>query len=329
MTDKKNYYRILEITDTDKTLDNSAFKSKLKSNYRRLCKLYHPDKHAGDKTMEDKFKEISEAYEVLSDDVKREQYDNPVANFGDGFDSNDLSDLFGSFFGGHGNRGNTTRNLALLIKLDLTLEEAYFGTEKEITYSRNRMTGDASVCTKCNGVGFIDTVIQFGPNHVMNQRTQCPVCGGSGRIVKTEPEERTINIKIHRGVYEGENLRVANGGNMGQNGVYGDLIVTINYISHPKFKRIDNDLYYSIEVPFPKYIMGAEVIIPHFDGDVKLKTKPAQKSKQVLRLGDKGFTRGNSKGVMYIEMTPKIPQSLTQREIDLLNELSKEENFSE
>ena len=319
---QKDYYNILNV-------DKKASKEEIKKAYRSLAKKYHPDKHAGDKQMEDKFKEISEAYEILSDDAKRDQYDNPAPKgFGHGFGG--MDDFFSSFFNDGGRHtNNTAKPRIITYPLVITLEEAYFGVDKKVTYTRDKIVGESTVCNTCNGVGFVDTLIQFGPSHVMNQRSQCPNCGGTGRVHKTEREERTISVKIRKGVLEGENLRVPEGGNMGINGVYGDLLLNINFEKHEKFKKIDNDLYLTINIPLPKYLLGGEITIPHFDGDLMVKLSQAVKNKQVLRLNNKGFERGNVKGAMYIEIAPKIPQSLTQHEIDLLNELGKSENFSE
>lgn len=317
---QKDYYSILNV-------DKKSSKEEIKKAYRSLAKKYHPDKHSSeDKAMEEKFKEITEAYEILSDDAKREQYDNPSPFYNRG--GGDMDDFFSTFFGGHP-RASERMPQPIVLPLNLTLEEVYFGIDKQITYTRKKIIGDDVVCQNCHGNGFVETTIQFGPNHVMNQRMPCQTCGGSGRTHQTEDEEKTLTIKVAPGTFEGENLRVGGGGDMYKQNAYGDLVLAVRYLPHAKFKRIENDLYYAIEVPFPKYIMGGEIVVPHFDGDVKLKTNKAIKSKQVLRLTNKGFMRGKVRGAMYIEMTPQIPNELTQHEIELLTDLSKEKNFSE
>ncbi len=287
---KEDYYKTLGV-------NRNASEQELKSAYRKLALKYHPDRNPSPEA-EEKFKQINEAYEVLSDPKKKQMYDtygadavNNGAGFG-GFQSGGFgnfedifssvfSDMFGGSFGGSfggGRRKRARRGNDLQQKIDVTLEQAYTGIEEEITYSRIDTcdvchgTGaeegsSTKTCPICKGSG----VVQFSQGF-FSMRQPCPDCGGQGTILERPckackgsgraKKKNTLKVKLPAGIKEGSVLRVANGGDIGTNdGGYGDLYLQVRVKPHKIFERDDADLILNTEISYPQAVLGGEIKI--------------------------------------------------------------------
>ncbi|MGC8609793.1 MAG: molecular chaperone DnaJ [Thermoplasmata archaeon] len=347
MTEEKDYYKILGV-------DRNATKEEIKRAYRELVKKYHPDLHPENKKeYEEKFKEISEAYEVLMDDEKRRIYDQYGAEgvkFGSqGFDWNnfthfeDIQDLFKDFMNnfGFGDFFRTTENHDIHMYLTIDLKDAYKSTIKEITFFRNvkceacngtgAKEGKTKRCPTCNGTGQVKKVRNAGFMQFVSVETchtcngkgyipveQCQVCKGKGFLNKKE----TIEVKIPEGADNGLNLRVRGKGN-----IDGDLILTIRINPDNRFRRENDDLYTEITIPFTEAALGGEEDIVHLDGEViKLKIPPGTQPGEYLKIKGKGMPRFNrhGKGDLYVKVNVSIPKNLTSRQRELLMEFEKE-----
>ncbi len=326
---KRDYYEILEVP-------RNATKEEIKKAYRKQALKYHPDRNPGDKEAEEKFKEAAEAYEVLSDDQKRAQYDRyghaGLGNAGNGGFSGggmtieDIFEHFGDIFGGHfggfgfGSRSSerrTNKGQNLRINVKLTLEEIARGVEKKIKVNKYIScdecggTGAAkgssySTCSTCRGTGMVTRVT----NTILGQMqttTTCPSCGGEGRIITSKcPKcfgegiikgDEIITLNIPAGVAEGMQMTLSKKGNAARRGgVNGDLIVTFSEEKHPDFVRDGNDLYYSLFVSFPQAALGGHVEIPTLEGRVKIKLDPGTQPGKILRLKSKGLPDVNGYG---------------------------------
>jgi molecular chaperone DnaJ len=325
---KKDYYEVLGI-------EKGASEDEIKKAFRKLAIKYHPDKNRGNKEAEEKFKEINEAYQVLSDPEKKSNYDRfgtadfngAGGGFGDfsgGFgDFSDLGDIFGSFFGG-GFGGNSRRNPNapergndLEYTITLTFEEAVFGVKKEINLTRSEAcetchgTGakpgtSAKKCDKCGGSGRI-RVQRNTPLGSFVTETSCDKCGGKGTII-TDPcpdchgsgqvrKRRKISVNIPAGVDTGNVIPLRGQGEHGKNGgPAGDLYINIKVIPSKQFKRQGFDIYMDTHISFPKAALGTEITVPTIDGDVKYTVPAGTQSATVFRLKGKGISRVNSSG---------------------------------
>jgi molecular chaperone DnaJ len=359
MAEKKDYYEVLGVSKT-------ASKDEIKDAYRKLALQYHPDRNKAPDA-EEKFKQISEAYAVLSDDDKRAQYDQlghagfdqrytPEDIFrGADFDSIfrdlgfgfNLGDMFNIFFGGRGFRERTTRGRDLAYSLEITLEEAANGAEKEIEIERTEkcdvcMGSGAAPntsprkCPRCNGGGRIQSTTRnaFG---TFVQVTTCPTCKGKGTIIDTpcpkcrgsglSEKERKITVKIPPGIDEDYQLRLSGEGELGPgSGSPGDLYVVIHIAPHPYFKRDEDDLIYNLSIGFPQAALGSEVTIPTLEGNTKLKIQPGTQPGDVIRLKGKGMPRFRryGRGDMQVIVNIEVPKKLTSQQKDLLEQLAKE-----
>ena len=298
MADKRDYYEVLGV---DKTADEKE----IKKAYRKLAMKYHPDV-SEEEGSEEKFKEISEAYAVLSDDEKRQRYDQfghagmegftaedfyQNVNFDDifqGFDIGNIFDLFG-FGGGSRSRGRTgpQRGSDIYTDVHITLEEAFNGCEKEIKVTRSELCPtcdgskskpghDPQTCPTCNGSGQIKEVSNTFLGQMVNVRP-CRQCGGTGKII-TEPCEKchgkgsvrktkTIKLEIPEGVDEGNHLRVSGEGNCGETaGLEGDLIVSVHIKRNKMFEREGDHLYFEQQISFPQAALGDIISIPTIEG---------------------------------------------------------------
>lgn len=358
-SNKRDYYEVLGVPKT-------ASKDEIKDAYRKLALQYHPDRNKAPEA-EEKFKEISEAYAVLSDEEKRAQYDQlGHAGFdqryttedifrGTDFDSifRDLGggfgfrDIFSMFFGeGFRGRGVTVgRDLAY--ELEITLEEASKGVEKDIELERTEKcdvcggSGAASEtspkqCPRCNGAGRIQSTTRNGFG-LFVRVIPCPTCGGRGRIIdKPCPKcrgsglmerERRITVKIPPGIDEGYQLRLAGEGEVASSqGLPGDLYVLIRIAPHQYFKRYEDDLLYNITIGFAQAALGAEVRIPTLEGDTTLRVQPGTQPGEIIRLRGKGMPRfrGYGKGDMQVRVDISVPKKLTTQQKALLEQLAKE-----
>ncbi len=363
---KIDYYKILELSDSDKKLPFSEFSKKLKQQYRKLALKYHPDKQQGKsenekKEAEEHFKNISEAYSVLSDEDKKAQYDNPVSggmnfdfdsafgsNFGGGF-GQDLESFMRNFgFGFNTQKSNQVKmGQSIRITLALDLEEIFNGTTKQIKYKRHK------ICPDCNGSGMAsnskkETCQHCGGTGQTYRQSNgwqtietCPYCKGNGYIIKNPCKKcnghgliesvEIVDITIPKGVNDDNQLIINGKGNSIPNGIDGNLIVAIRTKEHSKFIRQRNDLYFILELPVIDAILGCDKVIETIDGK-KLTTKIQQgiTDGTKIRFANCGlpYYEHNSKfGDMYAVVKLKMPTSLSDSDIEKLKELQSKNNF--
>ena len=354
--EKRDYYEVLGI-------DKSAAEADIKKAYRKLAKEYHPDLHPGDKTAEAKFKELNEAYEVLSDADKRARYDQyghagVDPNFGAGAGGAgfggmdfDLGDIFNSFFGGGFSSGSQRRNSPrrgenIRASVMVTFEEAAFGCEKTINIGRIEKCDDcggsgcakgttAEVCSNCSGTGTVRTQ-QRTPFGIMQSTAECPKCGGKGRIIH-QPcptchgagavrRQKRINVNIPAGIDDGQTISLRGQGHAGANGgANGDLLITISVRPHAYFSREDTSVLYEMPITVTQAILGDEVEVPTLDGKVKYTIPEGTQSGTVFRLRGKGipYLRGSGRGDQYVTVTVEIPKKLTSEQKELLRKFDE------
>ena len=324
---KRDYYEVLGV-------EKGASADEIKKAYRKLAMKYHPDRNPGDKTAEEKFKEVGEAYEILSDDDKRARYDQygfagVDPNFGagaggygggfGGFDGfGDLGDIFGEFFGGGRTRGSgqsaPRRGENIMSRLELTFEEAAFGCEKEVTTPRIEncaacnCTGSADgvveTCSRCRGTGQ-ERVTQNFMGMQMQSTTTCSQCGGRGKIIKTPcntckgkgkvRRNNKVKVKIPAGVDSGQSVRVRGEGNVGSNGApNGDLLVEIRIRPHDTFRREGYDVLCTVPISFTQAALGAEIQVPTLDGKVSFTIPEGTQTGKEFVIRDKGIPEVNN-----------------------------------
>jgi len=346
---KRDYYEVLSV-------ERDCGEQELKSAYRKLALQYHPDRNPDDPSAEERFKEASEAYGVLSDPQKRAAYDrfghsgvNGGGGFG-GFDVNSVDlgdifgDLFGDFFSGGGQQRRRTRaqrGADLRIDLHLEFEEAVFGVKKSVTVSRHetcevcRGTGAApgtspTTCPDCGGRGQVRYQQGFfaisrpcgrcgGAGSVISE--PCRTCRGHGRVAR----ERSLDVQVPAGVEDGTRIRYSEQGEAGQNGgPQGDLYIVLHVQEHEIFEREGNDLHCAVPISFPQAALGADIIVPTLYGEHKLKVPEGTQSGHIFRIRHKGVPVLNSsgKGDLFVEVQVQVPSKLTKRQRELLEELS-------
>jgi molecular chaperone DnaJ len=348
MPAKRDYYEVLEV-------QRDAEASELKKAYRRLAMKHHPDQNPDDAGAAEKFREITEAYQVLSDPQKRSAYDRfghaapDIGGFGGGVDIGNMTDFFESIFGsvfggGRGPRrrhGRPGRNLQY--DLTLTLEQVVKGADVKITIPRpvrcDACGGLGSAggkpptpCRQCGGHGQIR--LQQG---IFAVATTCPACGGAGEVVteKCAPcdgvglvvREEQFEVRIPPGVDDGAAKVIEGSGEHGRGGApNGDLHVVIHVAPHDAFTRRGNDLHGAIQVSYPQAVLGAEVDAPTIDGPVKMRIKAGTESGQVYRLRGKGVPhlRGSGRGDHNVHVEVDVPRKLSPRARELIEELGRE-----
>ncbi len=347
---KRDYYEVLGVSRNSSPDD-------LKTTFRNLARKYHPDVNDAPDA-EEKFKEINEAYAVLSDSEKRAAYDrfgHSGVNFQGmpDFSSIDLSDILEGFFGfgGFGNSRRRSRNaprrgVDLSSRIHLTFEEAVFGVEKEIEITRdekcNSCNGSGaaagskpSPCTTCKGQGEVRQVHQTFLGSMV-QIVTCPNCNGKGEIIETPChtchgsglERKTIKkiIPIPAGVNDGNQIRLAGEGQPGINGgPSGNFYIKIDVASHKFFRRRGFDILLDLDINMVQAALGDEIRIPTVDGDVGLRIPPGTQPGKVFRLRDKGIPhlRKNSRGDMLATVSIQVPTQLDANQRQLLEELGK------
>ena len=344
MANKRDYYEVLGV-------GRDASGEDLKKSYRRLAHRYHPDKTQGDKESEEKFKELNEAYEILSDPDKRRRYDSfghemGGAGFGggEGFGGfgDIFEDIFEDFFGAGTRRGRRTQKGAdLRYNLEISFEEAAFGYETKINIPR------MEACSACSGTGAKSSTklsvftckgtgqVRFQQGFFTLART-CSHCNGEGRLIidpcdkchgrKRVQKDRTLSIKIPPGVESGSRLRLANEGEAGiDGGPSGDLYIVITVKEHPFFVREGNDVLCSVPVSFVQAALGSKIEVPTLKGDVSLNIPPGTQPGSALRIKGKGIPdlRGYGTGDQIVEVDVQIPKKLTPRQKELLEEYAK------
>lgn len=358
---KRDYYEVLGV-------GRDATKSEIKKAYRRLALKYHPDK-SKDPDAEEKFKEISEAYAVLSDDEKRKQYDmyghagiDSQYNYEDIFRGADFSDIFRdlgfnfgfddifqhffSGFGGGGRRRGQQRGRDILYRMTISLEDAYFGGEKEIEVRRKekcpecdgtgRTRGSKIVkCSVCHGSGQIQQTSRTPFGH-FTQITVCPECNGRGEIIENPckrchgtgvvEQKRKIKVKIPKGVADGTRLRLAGEGEAGEMGAPpGDMYIEIYVKEHDKFVRRGSDLVTTKKISYPEAVLGNEIEVETMDGKSKLRIPPGTQNGERFVLKGKGMpTLRGGHGNMIVEVAVDVPKKISGRERELLEELANE-----
>ena len=352
---KRDYYDVLGV-------NKSASPEELKSAYRKLALKYHPDKNTEDKGAEDKFKEASEAYGVLSDKSKKENYDNfghaAFENGGgqggfDGFSGADFSDIFEDFFGDfsgsrRSSRGRSSNNRGSDLRYDLsiTLEEAYSGKKQNIQFSTsekcNTCKGNGSKpgsspdrCTYCGGNGRVRSNQGF-----FTVQQTCPQCAGSGEEI-TNPctdcngqgnkqTSKKISVTIPKGVDDGTRIRLAGKGEAGtRGGANGDLYLFINVKSHELFKKSDVNLFFEFPISIADAALGTTIEIPTIDsGRAKIKIPDGTQNGKQFRLKGKGmpYMRGSGNGDLYVQVNTEVPISLNKEQKELLEKFREIEN---
>lgn len=354
MAEKRDYYEVLGV-------GRDATDEDIKKAFRKLAFQHHPDHNHNDGASE-KFKELNEAYEVLSDTSKRAAYDRFGHNgaqsiFGressDGFDFG-FGDIFEAFFGGTaaGTRQTPQKGSSLQYGVTITLEEAAFGCEKELTITRTEHCSECQGtrsktgsqperCPNCKGSGQIKRVQSSVFGRFTNVTT-CPQCRGEGRIV-TEPcpkcrgtgrekQHRTILVKIPAGVTDGNQIRIRGEGDAGsRGGPTGDLFVSITISEHELFKRKGDDVLYELSINFAQAALGTEVSIPTLEGDTKLRIPAGCQSNATFRFKNKGVQhlqeRGRGDQIVTVSVT--TPESLTKEQRQLFEKLAESLGQSE
>jgi molecular chaperone DnaJ len=349
----KDYYEILGVSKT-------ATDAEIKKAYRKLAAKYHPDRNQDDKGAEDKFKEIGEAYEVLSDKGKRSRYDQlgydafKNASRGGGGAGRDPMDIFSDLFGGGGggsifddlfgggrssNVGGPTEGSDLRYDMEIDFEDAVYGAEKKIRLTKYEKCEPCSglggknkqTCSTCNGSG----AVQHSQGFFISRQTcstckgrgytykdVCKSCHGEGRLKKT----KNLTVKIPPGADTGSRLRIQREGDAGYNGgPNGDLYIVIHVKPHDIFTRERNDIICEVPIDFPTAALGGTIEVPTIMGKAKMKVPAGTQHGTILRIKGKGVPdlRGYGRGDQHVKIVIEVPESLTSEQKELLS------NFSE
>ncbi|MAN50592.1 MULTISPECIES: molecular chaperone DnaJ [unclassified Marinimicrobium] len=344
---KRDYYEVLGVSRDVSAAD-------LKKAYRRVAMKHHPDRNPGDEEAENKFKEASEAYEVLSDAQKRSAYDqfghagvDQSAGMGGGAGaggfgsfSDIFGDVFGDIFGGGGRgRGGPSRGADLRYNLELSLEDAVRGTNVQIKVptlvacdtcdgSGAKKGTSPKTCTTCGGIGQVRMQQGF-----FSVQQACPTCRGKGSII-TDPcgschgqgrveQTKKLSVKVPAGVDTGDRIRLSGEGEAGaEGGPAGDLYVEVHVKPHEIFQRDGADLYCEVPVDFVDAALGGELEVPTLDGRVKLKVPAETQTGKLFRLRSKGVTpvRGGARGDLMCRVVVETPVDLTSKQKELLRE---------
>lgn len=353
---KRDYFEILGV-------GKSASKEELKKAYRKIAVKYHPDKNPDNPQAEEKFKEAAEAYEVLSDDQKRQQYERfghegmrGAGGFGGGggMSMDDIFSQFGDVFGGHnpfesffGGGGGSARRSSgrrgsnLRIKIKLTLSEIANGVEKKIKVNRLVVADGVTYkdCRTCGGSGQMRKVVNTMLGQMVSAST-CHSCNGSGKIIDKRPpgvdgsgllqKEEVIDVKIPGGVGEGMQLSMSGNGNHGPNGgPAGDLLILIEEKPDELLKRDGNNVVYDLHLNFVDAVLGTAVEVPTIDGKVKIKIESGIQSGRILRLRGKGINdiNGYGSGDQLIHVNVWTPKQVSKEERLILEKLRESSNF--
>jgi molecular chaperone DnaJ len=348
-----DYYDILGV-------GRNAGDDEVKAAFRRLARQYHPDVNK-EEGAEEKFKEVNEAYGVLSDKDKRARYDRfgkeGLGNMGGGFHDytmdGDFADIFedllrgfGFSTGGRGSRRSPRRGRDLQMQVTLTFEEAVFGVEKEIEFEReetcSRCNGNGAEpgtspvkCSTCNGQGEVRQVRQTFLGQMVQTAT-CPVCNGRGEMISSPCktcrggglERKTVNkkVQIPAGVDRGTQIRLAGEGGPGiYGGPHGNLFLVLDVKSHQFFKRRENDILLNLDINVAQAVLGAEIEVPTLDGDEKLKIPAGTQPGKVFTMKSKGvpYLRRKDRGDQLVIVNVAVPTKLTKEQRELFEKLAE------
>ena len=348
--EKRDYYEVLGVSKT-------ATDAEIKKAYRKLAMKYHPDYNPGDKEAEEKFKEINEANEVLSDPKKRQLYDqygfagvdpNYAAQNGGGpggfggfsgfgGDGVDLGDIFGDIFGGgFGGFGGSSRSANpnaprkgqdIRVRITLTFDEAVHGCKKNITITRQQE------CTECHGSGCA----------AGSSPETCPDCGGKGKLIKnpckschgsgTIAVKKTLEANVPAGIDDDQGFRLSGMGNAGTNGgPAGDVIVAVTVQPSEVFQRDENNIYVVFPITYSQAVLGDTITVPSIDGKVEVNVPEGTQSGTTFRLRGKGvqYVNGRGRGDMYVKCEVEIPKKLSRTQREALKKFEgtlKEDNY--
>jgi len=351
---KRDYYQVLGV---DKSADEAA----IKKAYRSLAKKYHPDMNPGDAEAERMFKEVNEAYDVLSDPDKKAKYDQyghaafeQGGGFGGGFGGFggmdfDISDIFSSFFGGgmggQGRRG-PVRGDDINVRLTLSFEEAVFGVKKEISYQRVQKCSECGgsgaakgtspkSCPTCGGSGRV-RVQQRTPLGIMQTQKTCDACRGTGKIVEKPCDacrgggyvraSKKLDVSIPAGIDDGQRVVLSGQGSDGRDGgTAGDLYIYVNVRPHPVFEREGYDIYCEVPISFTEAALGAEIDIPTLEGSEKYTIPAGTQTGTTFTLKQKGVPMVNSKnrGSLHITVRVEVPTSLSSEQKEILEKFAQ------
>lgn len=350
----KNYYETLGV-------EKGASKDEIKKAFRKLAGQYHPDKKTGD---EAKFKEISEAYAVLSDDKKRAEYDtygNAYNGNGQGFGGGfswadfqqaaagqggfefDLGDMFEGFFGGSG-RNRQSRGRDISIDIELSFDEAIFGTTRKVLITKNSTCDtcggngakpgtELKTCETCNGQGRVREVRQTFMGQVQTVR-ECSVCNGRGKVPKERcatcagvgiaRKQEEIEVKIPAGIEHGEMIRMTARGEAIPGGIAGDLYIKIHVKKHTSIRRDGVTLYTDLRIKLSDALLGTSYKVATLDGTVEIKIPAGIKHGELLRIKNKGVPSQGSRGDFMVKVHIDLPQKLSRKARKLVEELKEE-----
>ncbi len=350
---KQDYYETLGI-------NRSADLEAIKKAYRKMAMQYHPDRNPGDKKAEHKFKEATEAYDVLKDEQKRAAYDrfghaafeggNGRGNHAGGFDfsnggfSDIFEEVFGEFMGGRRQGKPAGRGGDLRYNMEITLEEAFFGKQTSIRVqsavacdscegSGGEKGAKPITCATCRGHGRVRAT-----QGLFSIERPCQTCSGFGKIIEKPckkchgqgrvAKERTLQLSIPAGVEEGTRIRLANEGEAGMRGAPpGDLYIFLSIKPHPIFKRDGADIHCRVPLPLTRAALGGAIEIPTIDGGrAKVSIPAGTQAGQMFRLKHKGMSvlRSTSRGDMYAEISVEVPVNLTKKQREILAEFETE-----
>ncbi|HBO24153.1 MULTISPECIES: molecular chaperone DnaJ [unclassified Providencia] len=346
---KRDFYQVLE-------LEKNASEKDIKRAYKRLAMKFHPDRNQDNKDeSEAKFKEIKEAYEVLSDEQKRAAYDQyghaafeqggmgGGGGFGGGADFSDVfGDVFGDIFGGGRRQQRPSRGSDLQYNMELTLEEAVRGVTKEIRiptletcdvcHGNGAKPGtSADTCSTCHGMGQVHMRQGF-----FSVQQACPTCHGRGKVIKDPCNKchghgrveryKTLSVKIPAGVDTGDRVRLSGEGEAGEKGApAGDLFVQVHVLPHNIFERDGNNLHCEVPINFAIAALGGEIEVPTLDGRVKLKIPAETQTGKVFRMKSKGVksVRGGLQGDLMCHIVVETPVKLNEKQKELLKEFGE------
>lgn len=353
MADKRDYYEVLGVS-------KGATDAEIKKAYRTLAKKYHPDINPGDKDAEAKFKEANEAYEILSDPQKKAKYDqyghaafDPSAGAGGGysgfggfggFGDVDLGDIFGSFFGGGGSRGQRRsgpqKGDDIEVDITISFEEAVFGCKKDISFTKyarcehckgtGSEDGKSETCPTCRGTGQKRVVQNLGGMQFQSTTT-CDNCRGTGKYIKSpcqkcrgsgfERISKKLTVNIPAGIDDGKGLIVRGEGHDGKNGgIAGDVLVMVSVRRSQTFKRDGYNIYCDVPITVTEAALGAEIEVPTLEGKEKFTVPEGTQTATTFCLRQKGVPVVNSsrRGDLYFTVNVEIPKGLNDKQKELL-----------